>query len=240
MEAQRSEFKNVIRVADNNPQPHCRKGQYFSSSRNACVTCSRCDLFSVKVADCNATTDTVCVKCLSDTGDARVKFKDPVCTFCKPCGPGEYVKRHCDPRRKKKTKCKACEQGSFKVMKSFSTHCVPCTDCGNMKIKTECTNTTDTECGQCKPGHFLDKSRNICHRCRSCMPNEKTIEECQQRHNGKHCGGIYLRSISHENSFAGEETVKSLNKKAKKKNTNKMKKKNKEKKNSDLYKTSSA
>ncbi|KAK0059495.1 tumor necrosis factor receptor superfamily member 16 [Biomphalaria pfeifferi] len=205
-------ISSVITAGPNNlPVQTCKKGKFFSDKRQECVTCKKCDLFSQEVQACSATSNTICVQCLSDTGDLSKKYNHPVCKLCKPCGAGEYVARPCNYEKMQKTKCKPCESGSFKVMTSFSPYCVPCTDCGNMIELEQCTSSRDTSCGQCKPGYFLDKSRYSCFPCRSCMDGEKARDECENGDPGKLCGGMVLRPpIKYPNYLAAQSIVNNV------------------------------
>ncbi|XP_059150212.1 uncharacterized protein LOC131937024 isoform X2 [Physella acuta] len=188
----------------------CAEGQHFSSLTGSCQPCSRCDYFSVQLRACTRSTDTTCLRCLSDTGVRRQTFSHPKCLKCPPCRPGEFVLTSCTSAEK--TKCARCPRGSYSVMSSYSPYCAPCTDCGNRETLQNCTGKQDTVCGQCKPGFYKDFSLNKCNRCMSCLPGEPHLAECAGGADGRLCSGMLLhqwrqRNIIDSGGFRSKQEV---------------------------------
>ena len=104
------------------------------------------------------------------------------CFPCQPCLEGLELFPECGSnitkeQKEKNIECRPCKPGFFSD--KLDVH--PCQECRHcldaVPVKTECTNMTDTECGnECRKGFYHEKTSLDCQQCSCCCGDSKDIK----------------------------------------------------------------
>ncbi|TRY87636.1 hypothetical protein DNTS_009336 [Danionella cerebrum] len=117
-------------------------------------------------------------KCLESGCEAWDSGKEPDHFCCIRCKPGNHLKTKCG--RKPQDLCSPCEKDKF-VREALEWSCKRCSTCtGIMRVKENCTASSDTVC-ECKDGFRC--SDEECSSCfRECpkgkQPRNRECEPC--------------------------------------------------------------
>jgi len=144
----------------------CPAGTYTSTTSQAasssCVACSG-GYWSVE----GATECTICESCPAGTYNA-VECTTTSARKCTSCPPGTYTSSA------DQSTCSECSDGTYAP--EGSTGCETCTTCNPGHFITEaCTNSTDTQCGECDAGYYQGNSNE--ESCTECTEGVNWSEE---------------------------------------------------------------
>lgn len=141
-------------------------------------------------------TDGAAVTCGLDQYTLKDGSGTVQCMNCSTCRPGWGSTPQCGAflREHVEIKCEKCAAGkSYSVSQGFSS-CESCTICVENEIVIKnCTPTSNTICGKCKPGHY----RSFVHSCEKCSPccedtqDEDIEQQCLNQGFPKHSACRY-------------------------------------------------
>ncbi|XP_059566773.1 tumor necrosis factor receptor superfamily member 22-like isoform X5 [Myotis daubentonii] len=97
---------------------------------------------------------------------------------CQRCPAGQYVEEPCSSPHTR-SKCEACDTGTYTGHANGLPSCLPCTTCRkDQEMVSDCTPTQDRQC-QCKTGEYYCDSEHClegCNPCTSCPG--ATLQTC--------------------------------------------------------------
>ncbi|XP_028264812.1 tumor necrosis factor receptor superfamily member 14-like isoform X2 [Parambassis ranga] len=109
---------------------------------------------------------------------AEYQIADECCPLCLP---GTRVKTHC--REYRATSCIACSEGTYMDTPTGRRQCYPCSNCAagpGLKVRSSCTETSDTVCEPMEGFYCTDSKGKSCattQKHRSCKPGQYIQEK---------------------------------------------------------------
>ncbi|KAK3576876.1 hypothetical protein CHS0354_012931 [Potamilus streckersoni] len=169
---------NPSRVAPSS----CGPNEYYSMETKRCDWCSGCPVGHAIKKQCTRYKNTECELCPPGSFSER---EGDTCTTCRTCPPGQFVQKECSNSNDRL--CTGCPILTFSDKENSAT-CRPCRTCRTFETTlTRCTVSSDTECGECKPGYFRMHSMDECWKCSPCYPEHAgltfVMSECQRKVN---------------------------------------------------------
>uniref|UniRef100_A0A668RGP3 TNFR-Cys domain-containing protein n=1 Tax=Oreochromis aureus TaxID=47969 RepID=A0A668RGP3_OREAU len=100
---------------------------------------------------------------------------------CPKCLAGSRVKTHCNEYRS--TSCVPCADGTFTKKPNGLDRCTPCTNCHStlgLKLKKQCTTTSDTLCEPLEGFYCEQLTGHSCTKAREhkrCKPGQRVSQK---------------------------------------------------------------
>lgn len=193
-------IKNCTVFSNSNCSRSCSKGFYFNDVTGDCQPCSWCchDDSDNVIEECKNSGMPVYKSCgVEQSLSCRPKCKtdqyilvnnlsgEVSCRDCPVCPLGTGLARECGSivDDSNLIKCKECETGKMFSDERAATQCKKCSTCSAKVVTKQCTNDSDSKCGECLHGYYKDNSTMRCAQCSYCCGDDSDtrLQECIQQ-----------------------------------------------------------